>query len=368
MHAQANVPVLVRRMLAVAWIAAAFSVTAYAQAGKSLVINHFVSDPQVIEGHLVVADVAGTGGSVNIAFYDEQGALAGKGAETIPANGKINVNPEKYVGGRKMVGTIRITSTQLISGQYWQFYKDSKLGWKNISVPASVAPGATKLICQHFVSDQNIESYMVVADGAGKATTVYVELYSDDGDLAGQTRVSIPANGKVSIQPFELVGRKKMTGIAYIQTEGTLITGEYWQVSAKEKYQVAHAMQGGAPQAADLADESKMRIMVNFDFDSDKIQKRSHADLLEVAKAMNASENKNAKYEVGGFTDDKGKQDYNVKLSERRATAVKNFLVKTGKVNAKRLTVKGYGPANPIVPNDSEANRARNRRVEFKKM
>ena len=341
---------------------------AWGQSGKSLIINHFVCDPAVIEGHVVVADVDGSGGTVNMNFYDQGGSLVGKATESVPSMGKINVNPEKYIGSKKMIGTIRISSSQAIAGQYWQFYKDSKLGWKNIAVPAAVTPGATKLVCQHFVSDPSIESYIVVADADGKGSTVYVELYSDNGELAGQTLVNIPANGKTSIQPYDLVGKKKMTGVAYVQTDGGRITGEYWQVSTKEKYQVAHAMQGSAPLAEDIAMEKIMRLIVNFDFNSDKIQKRSNADLMEIAKAMNTGGNKSAKFEVGGYTDDQGKTDYNVGLSERRAKSVKAFLVKNGKVADKRLMVKGYGPANPLVPNDSEANRARNRRVEFKKL
>jgi len=356
------------------WMSAFFvtlalsSVCAYGQAGKSLVINHFVSDPSVIEGHLVVADVDGTGGSVTIAFYDQNGSLAGQGTEIIPAHGKINVNPEKYVQGKKMIGTARITSSKAVTGQYWQFYKDPALGWKNIAVPAAVAPGYTKIVCQHFVADPSIESYLVVANSESKPTSIYVEFYGDDGDLAGQTKVDIPANGKVSIEPLALVGNRKMTGVAYIQTETGRITGEYWQVSPNEKYQVAHAMQGSAPVAEVIKDDPIVRVLVNFDFDSEKIQKRSYSDLNEVAKAMNISENKAKRYEVGGYTDNVGKEDYNVKLSERRAKSVKDYLVKNGKVDAGRLLTVGYGPANPIAPNDTKANQARNRRVEFKKL
>ena len=174
------------------------------------------------------------------------------------------------------------------------------------------------------------------------------------------------SNGKISIEPYDIVGKKKMTGVAFIQSESGPITGEYWQVSVKEKYQVAHALQGSAPDATTLANAKIMRVMVNFDFDSDKIQKRSNADLNEVVKAM--KKNKSAKYEIGGYTDNKGKDDYNVKLSERRANSVKDYLVKVGKVNAKQLVVKGYGPANPIADNNTEAGRAKNRRVEFKKL
>lgn len=342
--------------------------TAWAQAGKTLIINHFVSDPAVVEGHLVVSDVGGRGGTINIAVYDESGTLIGNGEETIPANGKLNVNPEKYVRGRTMVGTMRITSSRDAVGQYWQFYKNPDLGWKNIAVPAAVAPGSTMLICQHFVADPTIESYLVVADAEGTGPTVYVEFYNDQGDLAGQTKVSIPRNGKFSIQPYALVGNKKMTGVAYIQTEGGKITGEYWQVSEREKYQIAHAMQGGAPEKEAIVEDPLVRLLVHFDFDSDKIQKRSEADLMEVARSINDPKNKGARYEIGGHTDNVGKEDYNVKLSERRAVSVKNWLVKTGKVDASRLLTVGYGPKNPIVGNDTPANRAVNRRVEFKKL
>jgi outer membrane protein OmpA-like peptidoglycan-associated protein len=347
---------------------AALTTVTYAQAGNNLVINHFVSDQKVVEGHLVVADVTGSGGSVSMKFYDDKGNLQGEGSRRIPRNGKININPESFVKGKTMTGTVHLSSSAMITAQYWQFYRDGNLGWKNIAVPAAVAPGSTQLVCQHFVSDPNIESYIVIADGEGKGTRVYVEFYSDAGDLAGQTVVNIPANGKFSIQPYNLVGRKVMSGVAYIQTEGALITGEYWQVSNGEKYQVAHLMQGAAPIAEEIADDPLIRIMVNFDFDSDKIQKRSYADLDEVAKAINASRNAANKYEVGGHTDSKGKDAYNMKLSERRAKSVKDYLVKKGKVKASRLLTVGYGETEPMVDNDTEANRARNRRVEFKKI
>jgi hypothetical protein len=125
-------------------------------------------------------------------------------------------------------------------------------------------------------------------------------------------------------------------------------------------------MQGGAPVVEAIVEDPLVRLIVHFDFDSDKIQKRSEADLREVAKAMNDAKNKGARYEIGGYTDNVGKDEYNTKLSERRAASVKNWLVKNGKVDAGRLLTVGYGPTNPIVGNDTPANRAVNRRVEFK--
>ena len=70
--------------------------------------------------------------------------------------------------------------------------------------------------------------------------------------------------------------------------------------------------------------------------------------------------------EVGGHTDNVGKAAYNMSLSDRRAAAVKDWLVAHG-VAASRLSSRGYGDTVPLVPNDSDAHRARNRRVELKR-
>jgi len=71
------------------------------------------------------------------------------------------------------------------------------------------------------------------------------------------------------------------------------------------------------------------------------------------------------KVEIQGYTDNKGKAASNIALSQARARAVYNYLVKKG-ISPKRITYKGYGPANPVAPNDTEQGRAQNRRIEFK--
>ncbi|NML66823.1 OmpA family protein [Hymenobacter sp. RP-2-7] len=68
--------------------------------------------------------------------------------------------------------------------------------------------------------------------------------------------------------------------------------------------------------------------------------------------------------ELGGHTDNQGDPALNVKLSEDRVNAVKAFLVAKG-IEAKRLTTKGYGGAQPIASNEQEETRRFNRRVEF---
>ena len=65
-----------------------------------------------------------------------------------------------------------------------------------------------------------------------------------------------------------------------------------------------------------------------------------------------------------GYTDDVGSQEYNLGLSERRADAVRNYLVSSG-IDPKILTIKGFGKSNPRVPGDTPQARAKNRRVEI---
>jgi outer membrane protein OmpA-like peptidoglycan-associated protein len=77
-------------------------------------------------------------------------------------------------------------------------------------------------------------------------------------------------------------------------------------------------------------------------------------------------QNMRVRVEIGGHTDNVGTPELNLKLSQRRAAAVKSYLTSRG-VDAKRVTAVGYGETEPIVSNDDEeGGRAINRRVEFK--
>ena len=70
--------------------------------------------------------------------------------------------------------------------------------------------------------------------------------------------------------------------------------------------------------------------------------------------------------EISGHTDNVGKKSSNVKLSQKRADAVKGWLVGKG-IDAKRIIAKGYGPDQPRVANDTPDNKRLNRRIEFKR-
>lgn len=69
--------------------------------------------------------------------------------------------------------------------------------------------------------------------------------------------------------------------------------------------------------------------------------------------------------QVDGHTDNVGKSEANLKLSQARAEAVVNYLVEKKGVDTKRLSAKGWGDSQPIADNKTEKGRAKNRRVDF---
>ncbi len=100
-----------------------------------------------------------------------------------------------------------------------------------------------------------------------------------------------------------------------------------------------------------------------FEFNSYQLLPESFAELKIVCDYLNA--NPKLKIEIGGHTDNVGTKAYNKTLSENRAMAVYNYLITKG-IDKNRLSFKGYDFSLPIVNNDSEENRALNRRTEFK--
>jgi OmpA-OmpF porin, OOP family len=102
---------------------------------------------------------------------------------------------------------------------------------------------------------------------------------------------------------------------------------------------------------------------VYFKTASAELDRVSEPLLTSVADIANRCPS--VKIEVTGHTDSRGGAEANRLLSEQRAHAVVTFLVQHG-VAAERITAAGYGDARPVAPNDTEANRAKNRRIEFR--
>ncbi|MNL75232.1 Photosystem I chlorophyll a apoprotein A2 [compost metagenome] len=77
------------------------------------------------------------------------------------------------------------------------------------------------------------------------------------------------------------------------------------------------------------------------------------------------SKNKTIKIEISGHTDDVGSDSENMALSQRRAQSVQYYLQQAG-IAADRILAKGYGETKPMAPNDSDENRQKNRRIEWR--
>ncbi len=108
--------------------------------------------------------------------------------------------------------------------------------------------------------------------------------------------------------------------------------------------------------------EIKITQQIHFEFDKDIIRKESFPILDAVAEVL--QKNPEMRIEIQGHTDNKGSAAYNAKLSDRRAASVRKYLVAKG-IAPERLVSHGYGLSRPIVPNDTDQNRALNRRVQF---
>jgi outer membrane protein OmpA-like peptidoglycan-associated protein len=102
---------------------------------------------------------------------------------------------------------------------------------------------------------------------------------------------------------------------------------------------------------------------VTFDTNSAVVRPGLHSEINRVAGVIN--QYPKTLIRVEGHTDSIGSEEYNMGLSNRRATAVKNLLVQRG-ISATRIEVVGFGETMPVASNNTEAGRQKNRRVEIK--
>jgi outer membrane protein OmpA-like peptidoglycan-associated protein len=116
-----------------------------------------------------------------------------------------------------------------------------------------------------------------------------------------------------------------------------------------------------------LTDAGKIDIYgIFFDTDKTALKPESKATLDEVAKLLKSDPS--LRLEVAGHTDNAGGADHNMRLSAGRAAAVVQALVNAYGIDRTRLQPSGYGDTKPAAANDSEQGRAKNRRVELRKL
>ena len=99
-----------------------------------------------------------------------------------------------------------------------------------------------------------------------------------------------------------------------------------------------------------------------FDFDKFEVKSQYFAVIAKVAEYMRS--HPEARIVLAGHTDNVGSREYNVKLSHKRASAVRDYLVNKEGINVDRITLNGFGFDDPVTSNETAEGRAKNRRVQ----
>ena len=250
------------------------------------------------------------------------------------------------------------------------------------AVKAGVADGLTPLALPLTDSIEALKNskgriaVIVLSDGINteKANPVQAaeELKKAYGDRICIYTVLIgnDPEGKASMQ-----GIAKASGCGFATTaddlaSGSALTGFLEKVFLEKAPAPAPVVVAPKPAPAPVAKPVVVvdRVVlrgINFDFDK-AVVKPEFAPVLDVAAGI-LKERSNLKVVVEGHTCNMGSEAYNQKLSERRAKAVKEYLVKKG-VKADNLSTAGYGELQPMANNKTKSGREMNRRVEFKIM
>ena len=158
--------------------------------------------------------------------------------------------------------------------------------------------------------------------------------------------------------------RSKSKGNIYIQFSSNNAAGKL-NILQEEIFQQTIKKVTADEIAKDLTEKGKSILYINFDVDKATISTDGKEVVNEIAQAL--KKNTALKIAIEGHTDNTGDAAHNKKLSNDRANAVLSTLTTQG-IDKSRLSAKGFGAERPLVANDSEDNKSKNRRVELVKI
>jgi len=227
------------------------------------------------------------------------------------------------------------------------------------SATASSAPIITEITCELEALPRMGNIVGRVMDAATSSGVANASVVVTDAQ-GKEHRVTTDGSGN-----FRLDG--VVPGAVKVQTEAEkyLLSTESANVEPRKDAQVNINLNARPKQSNVVVTQTQIiiRKQINFETDSAVIKGDSTSLMQEIADVI--ARNPSIKLvEVQGHTDNTGTREHNQELSERRANAVKDWLVANG-IEASRLEATGYGQTRPIAPNVTAANRAKNRRVQF---
>jgi len=237
-----------------------------------------------------------------------------------------------------------------------------------LALPVGASLPCTQHVTDSFLLEPNQEATFV----AGKAQTINVPMdilanQGWSGHVTIKTSGDLPA--RVSPSSFDIAGGTENI-IVGVQIPASAKAGLYTvnaiaNNGSGKTAQASVTLTGTAPLAKQFAPAQKrIRIYgIHFDVDSAVIQPRSEPVIAEIAGILKS--NPGLRFQVEGHTDSDGGTAYNLGLSQRRAQAVVDDLVKRYGIARGRLIAKGFGLTKPVASNATAAGKALNRRVEL---
>lgn len=204
--------------------------------------------------------------------------------------------------------------------------------------------GAKKLYKGDFPEDENAREKLEKNMWSGKHSTRGLMRESDS---------------PFAVYAFKNNGKKYIVNIQSNTAQGNVFIMELQDfVQTIEKYSAEQMKM-------DLDKTGKAILHINFDTDKSTLQPDGQKIVDEILSLLNS--NPSLKLSIEGHTDDSGTTARNQKLSTERANTVMNALATKG-IDIKRLKAKGFGSEKPLKTNDTEENKAENRRVELVKI
>jgi len=353
-------------------------------------IYSWESQPSISsDGNTIIFASDREGGYGGIDLYQISKNRFGEWSEPQNLGPKINSlknekSPFLHVDGK----TLFFASDNFPSlGGYDIFYsrKDSLNKWQkpiNIGYPINTSSNEISL----FVSTDGQKAIFASnnLEGVGGWDLYSFDLYNDakpqrvfflkgdvldiSGNIINDLEIEIKNIRTKEVQKVKVNNGKYAGSLTLGKKDDVLITVKKEGYAFNSKYVSHFDSSFISPQKVDfllneiVEGQSFVLNNIYFDLDSYEINKVTSSIVMEFADYLKI--NKSLMISINGFTDDIGETSYNQKLSEKRAFAVYNELIKNG-VEAKRLRYQGFGERQPKNNNSNEEERKLNRRTEF---
>lgn len=179
----------------------------------------------------------------------------------------------------------------------------------------------------------------------------------------GERLIIIPDEA-LSLLPFEALLLEAPWGLLKEEEATIARFGQQSGSGAMDRKEIVRGLRATNVNNQGRMMSPRVSTQIFFETASDRFQNESHKQLAEIAAALKSKDLKGVTIRIEGHTDSVGNPAYNMKLSNKRAQAVKHYLAKMG-VRELNLKVTGKGDTEPIADNATETGRKRNRRVDF---